>query len=961
LAQIAGDNTLGAESTQVQSLGSGAFQIDAGATRGTNLFHSFSQFSVPTNGLAYFNNDPAIQNIISRVIGPASIIDGTLLANGTANLFLINPNGISFGQNAQLNLGGSFFASTASSILFADGTQFSATPPQATPLLTVSVPLGLQYGSNPGNIQVQGSTLEVNTGQTLALVGGNVELNGGILRAPGGRIEIGGLTGAGTVQLDVNGNNLPLSFPDGVARGDVTLSNTAVVDVVAGADGDIAINARNINISGKSNVCAGIGTAGSSCNSPESDSGADDSVAGNIIFDATGAVSISNSRIENNLNPDATGNSGNIFEAIANNILFGSILINAGSVALTDGAQVDTSSYGTGSAGIVSVQANGQVSLDNSNLASAVYSSDRGDAGGILIEGGSISLSGAEVDTTNLGSGNPGPIMIRASDQVSIANSGLVSKSLNLDENEVNSGYGSIQVQATQGSVVLNQSTLTTDNIGSSGYAGDISISAGDQVSILNQSQISSQGDYGRIFIGASEQYASFSLRTVTIDNATLSTTNVGSGNAGQISIEAGSISLSGAQVDTNNLGSGVAGNITIRASEQDLIANNSNISSTSKNAIADPDNFPFIQLEATQGSVSLNQSTVSTTNSGSNDGFGWAGDVVISARDQVSILNGSNISSNGNSGRILIGKSEPYPDVATPRVVKIDSSTVQTDDGIPNVFQSGVAGYINIVSSDSIRLSNQARITADTSGEGGNINLESPLIVLRGNGKLPQDTLISTNADGLNSPGGNINITTTFLVGVPKENSDITANSTQARGGQVFIDVSAGGIYGLQFRQKLTPRSDITAKGRDASLTGTVSIYTSGIDPEKGLAELPVTVTDPSNQIVTGCAAARGNSFTVTGRGGLPEDPTATIRGQTVWRDLQDFSQGTGVVKAPPQNPQALIGKSTPRLVEANSWIYDDKGNVVLVATQGNGTSSTYRSKQPDCQDLLSWEAQNN
>jgi len=364
--------------------------------------------------------------------------------------------------------------------------------------------------------------------------------------------------------------------------------------------------------------------------------------------------------------------------------------------------------------------------------------------------------------------------------------------------------------------------------------------------------------------------------------------------------------------------------------------------------------------IEITTGSLSVTKaSQIQTLVRGSSDnrtpgGQGDAGEVKITAKDTVSFdgriggfpsVIGSVVLSGavGNGGRI---------EILTESLSLTNGAALSTSNE-----GTGDAGSIVVRATDSIRLEDQAEISANTLGGGGNINLESPLILLRGSG-LPEDTVISTNADGSNANAGKIDIKTTFLVGVPKENSDITANSKQARGGQVFIDVSAGGIYGLQFRQELTPRSDITAKGRDPSLTGTVSIYTSGIDPEKGLAELPVTVTDPSNQIVVGCAAARGNSFTITGRGGLPEDPTATIRGQTVWRDLQDYSQGTGVGQASPQNPQALIGKPSPRLVEANSWMYDENGNVVLVAVEGNGAPSTYRSRQPNCQDLSSLAA---
>ena len=177
--QITSDGTL---STQVTTSDNLNFTISGNSRAGGNLFHSFREFSVPNGGSAFFNNASDVNNIISRVTGGSmSSIDGLIRANGSASIFLLNPNGIVFGPNASLNIGGSFIGSTANQINFADGNFFSATNPQAQPLLTVSVPIGLQLRERSGNIinqsRVEDSSgdpvgLQVQPGKTLALVGG---------------------------------------------------------------------------------------------------------------------------------------------------------------------------------------------------------------------------------------------------------------------------------------------------------------------------------------------------------------------------------------------------------------------------------------------------------------------------------------------------------------------------------------------------------------------------------------------------------------------------------------------------------------------------------------------------------------------------------------------------------------------------------------------------------------------
>jgi filamentous hemagglutinin family protein len=233
-AQVTSDGTVNTQVTQNGNVS----EITGGERAGDNLFHSFRDFSVGTGDTASFLNANDIANIFSRVTGGnISNIDGLIRANGSANLFLINPAGILFGENARLDVGGSFYGSSASSILFEDG-EFSATDLNTPPVLTINAPIGLNLRDQPADIVnrsiVQDSAeetvgLEVLPGNNLAFVGGNIKLESGNLTARGGNIELGGLTEAGIVSINPDGS---LSFPDNVIKADINLSNAADVDVI---------------------------------------------------------------------------------------------------------------------------------------------------------------------------------------------------------------------------------------------------------------------------------------------------------------------------------------------------------------------------------------------------------------------------------------------------------------------------------------------------------------------------------------------------------------------------------------------------------------------------------------------------------------------------------------------------------------------------------------------------------
>ena len=236
-SQVTSDRTT---NTTVKPNGNN-FNILNGIQKRNNLFHSFKDFSIPQGSSAVFNNYTDVVNIINWVTGGSiSNIDGLIKAQGNANLFLINPAGIVFGENASLDIGGSFFGSTAESILFKDGFEFKAVNSEEKPLLTVSLPVGLQMGTNPGNISVNGrghnlvaqdatfapyinlgsaNYLQVKRGKTLALIGGDIQLDDGILTAESGIVELASLR-------------------------EGTFNN--------GSAGNININSENIQVAGKS-------------------------------------------------------------------------------------------------------------------------------------------------------------------------------------------------------------------------------------------------------------------------------------------------------------------------------------------------------------------------------------------------------------------------------------------------------------------------------------------------------------------------------------------------------------------------------------------------------------------------------------------------------------------------------------------------------------------------------------
>ncbi|NMG19971.1 filamentous hemagglutinin N-terminal domain-containing protein [Brasilonema bromeliae] len=236
VAQIVPDKTLGTESSvvtpNVDIKGLPSDRIDGGAIRGANLFHSFQEFGIREGRGAYFSNPAGIENIFSRVTGNnSSNINGKLGVLGNANLFLLNPNGIIFGPNASLDIGGSFVGSTANSLNFGNGQQFSATNPTAPPLLTVTVPLGVQFNQAQPSAIVNSGNLLAGTGQNLTLLGGTV-VSTGQLSAPGGQVAVAAVPGGSVVKLSPSGQLLNIDTSSSV----VSVGSSPLTELLRSVD-----------------------------------------------------------------------------------------------------------------------------------------------------------------------------------------------------------------------------------------------------------------------------------------------------------------------------------------------------------------------------------------------------------------------------------------------------------------------------------------------------------------------------------------------------------------------------------------------------------------------------------------------------------------------------------------------------------------------------------------------------
>ncbi|NMF63034.1 filamentous hemagglutinin [Brasilonema octagenarum UFV-E1] len=890
-AQIVPDTTLPENS--VVTIQDKTIQIDGGTRVGNNLFHSFEKFSVPTGDTAFFNNIKEIRNILSRITGNSiSEINGIIKANNAANLFLINPNGIIFGSNAQLDIGGSFLASTASSIIFADGFKFNTSATQTKPLLTISAPIGLGFGEMPKSIVNRSIVnsdddligLRVAPNQTLALVGGDVLIEGGYLSTKGGRIELGSVAGNNVVSLTPIDQGWVLGYEGIQNFQDINLSQAAFVVSDGDSSGDIQIQGRRVTLTEGSQVAVIARTEGQ---------------AGNLTVKGSELLKLEGNSVDagfdfsvptllfNDVYGKATGEQSKL-------------TLETERLIVKNGAQISAGNYGAGRGVNLKISAS-EVQLEGafidadkkipSGLFARVQENATGNGGTLTIETKKLTVkNGAQVSTETLGSGHSGNLEVNASESIELIGTipGINDPSAlfaGVKDKATATGNGG-NLTINTGQLIIKDGAQIATTAQNQGQGGILTIKASDFILLSGNSPLAEFRGKGRSGIFVSAEPA---LKD-ELGNSIITTAN-----AGDLKITTGELTVEkGAIISADNFGIGKGANVTLNV------------------------NRLIIQAGGQIGAGSLLEKDAVNNQRGSG------GTLTVNASESVKVVGTGTIGSSSQQvPSSLLTQAEGTGNagdlnIFTPNFTVKDGAEI-------NLSATGLGEAGNLqVEANSVRLNHGTINAATANGEGGNINLQVKNILL-----MQDNSLISAQASN-NANGGNINIDAGFVIAFPNQNNDIIAKAERGDGGNIKITTQA--IFGLEERNSNPQNStnDIDASS-EFGLDGSVFINTPDIDPTRGLVQLPV---EPVNvQVAQGCqttgtqTAGKQSSLASTGKGGLAINPYEPLSSSNIWEDVPVSTQ-TGTSRQ-----RESVATVPDKIVEAQGWVINEKGEVFLVA----------------------------
>ncbi|WP_157229337.1 filamentous hemagglutinin N-terminal domain-containing protein [Rivularia sp. PCC 7116] len=787
-AQVSSDATL-PNNSQINQQGS-IYNITGGTEAGNNLFHSFEKFSIPNGSEAYFKNNINIQNIFGRVTGKSiSEINGLIRANGTANLFLMNPNGIVFGENAQLNIGGSFTGTTAEAFKFSDGREFSAINLEDKPLLNVNVPLGLQYGKNQNATITNSGNLTVNNGKNITLIGNSFE-NKGNLAANNGQISIAAIANQGFANLGVSGELLNLvSQPI-----DTIDENTSNIGTVINRG---SINTSNLQSgNGGKIIVLGekIGLLENSLFNTSGNAGGGEVIIGNSNTTAT--------YIDQNafLKADALdiGNGGNIAvfatestRAYGRFSARGGLNHGNGGFVSTTGINfldvkditVDTSSnnglsgnwlLSTGNTFLGSGESFNPSSSDNFAIFQPANSSSVLDISTInkhLGTGNNITIAATktgnqqgniQADEINIKTQNNNPVLLtlQADNDIVLSRGNIQSGNHHLgivlqadsDKNskgDIILGQGSDpsfeidtkggKFRASAASILLDGAEITSKNTNLNN-SREMAIATPGKAGLRNSGTIKQKAD-----AGSSSDINIIANGSIVLRSSGIVKQSSNASNAGDINIKADSFLINRGGIDnkTTRNSNGNAGNINVNVNSF-ILKLGGMTNETKGNGNSGLINIKVDKFDLDTGVIQ----NITTGNGNAND-------IIVNA-NSVALKNGILLTSNqmtGDTGNIVIN--------ATKDISIIDGALLGQTNGI------GDGGNINI-KADSLSLQGAINNNTTSNGNAGNINLQLNDLFIKG-GRISSETkgnghsgFVKVEADALDFNGGDIQSVTT-------------------------------------------------------------------------------------------------------------------------------------------------------------------------------------------------------
>lgn len=839
--QIIPDNTLGAESSVLVPEGA-IERVVGGATRGSALFHSFSTFGIEAGQQVYFANPSGIDNILGRVTGlMPSQIDGLLGVSGPANLFLLNPNGIVFGPGAQLDVQGSFVASTSDRFRFADGTEFRATPANAAPLVTVNIPLGLQLG--PDATAPILSEANLDAGQDLTLSAGTVT-SVGLLSAPHGTVYVEGVTGNVQVQ-DVEARSAVLSAKETLilvesrllTAGDLSLladqsvyiRDSEAVPFLAAAGGNLLIQGHTeIDILTLNHPQTPFQSGGNLTLA------SDGPISGDAHFFTWGSFSVE----------DLAGNPGSYFS------YYDPIISAEGDVTFGDYTGVALKVEAVGS-----IEVNGDIAITGPDTGLA---DDPADPDVAILQNSAALILRAGVafdeilDAQNLVP--PNGVFVDNASETTFSS---------LDGGIVDPATGAQLI----GSILITESTLTTE-------AGPIILSAGESIFL--------QGSTVDTIAPSSVDNTGISLTaadSIELNGSTLTTATL-DGLGGEISLDASAIDVEDTALLTEAT-QGTAGNITVPDGVDTLTLNDSTLATVTVDGLGG-------EISLTPNTLTLANGTLSTSAvSGSGGGMdlraftatvadtvilteavqGTAGNIAFNVNN-IALDNSTLTTStaNGQSGNITVSGSIGDDAIPEETTLATEGTTLATEA----TGMGGIAGEI-FVRGKNVFLSNSELTSSTVDGAAGDITVRAIASVA-----IADSALLTTTAQA--GAAGTILIANIQNSQITGELMDLTVDnsllSVASQGGTTGdIDISTSERISLQNSPFLVTGEEGAAGGVNIT-TSNLEVVNGTIQSASGASGSAVGISITADQV----SLDGGELATATGAAGNDSSAQITL-----------------------------------------------------------------------------------